>query len=995
MKRIFAISLIFVTGSSAESLPERVTFNKDVRSILSDNCFACHGFDENTREAGLRLDTPEGAYADNHGVRSVVKGDPGASALIERIFEEDPDEIMPPPNSHKTLTDDQKAVLKKWIEQGAEYEDHWAWIAPVSQPIPADVKGREIDYFIRTALEKDGIKASPPAEKWRLVRRLYLDVIGLPPSAEELKRGLEMDTAALVDELLASPHFGERMAIPWLDLVRYADTVGYHGDQPVSVSPYRDYVINAFNANMPFDQFTREQIAGDLLPNATQSQKVASGYNRLNMTTEEGGSQPQEFLAKYSADRVRTTSTVWMGATLGCAECHDHKFDPYTTKDFYSMAAFFADIEEIGVYGNRGRPPEMLVTDPAQEKEIAAIDLEIGAKNAAIEKADVSGGLEKWRSEVLVALEGSEPFDFVWIDDDENAPGGKISGAWTGVTAADSPVFSGSKSWKQQSGAMVQHFFNMAKEPVTVAAGDRLFAYVWMDPKDPPKSLMLQAHSQSKGTWEHRGFWGEDRITYGGTGTNEANHRAMGDLPKAGEWVRLELPVEEIGFVAGDKIDGISFDQFGGLVYWDKAGIWTASGDLRTKSLPADVLAALNVTDKAEVLANYYRGIAPELQPLRDEVAALMAKRETFKNSGRMTLVTVSTKPRMTRVLARGNWMDESGAEVLPAVPEFLGKVSGEGERKSRLDLANWLVAERNPLTSRVFVNRLWKQFFGTGISKGLDDVGVQGEWPRHPALLDWLALEFVRSGWDVKHMVRTIVLSDTYQQKSHPRTELKDSDPFNRRLARQSSYRLEAELVRDSALSISGLLVEKTGGESVNPYQPANYYQHLNFPRREYQPDMGENQWRRGVYTHWQRTFLHPMMKSFDAPSREECTANRPMSNTPLQALVLLNDPTYLECARVFAGRVLTEGGGDFEARLRWAFKEALSREPSAEEITEVRALFDKHLLKFQADTEAAKAYVSVGIAPAISGVDAAEHAAWTSVSRVIFNLHEMIARY
>ena len=933
----------------------------------------------------------------------IVRGDPDASEVFKRLLHEDVDERMPPANTNKTVTPDQITLVRKWIEQGAEYEQHWAWLPPVEQDVPLEWKGREIDYFVHTVLGKQGLTPSPPAEESRLIRRLYLDIVGLPPTGDELRRAQTLDYAVLVDQLLESPHYGERMAIPWLDLVRYADTVGYHGDQPMSVSPYRDYVIDAFNSNMPFDRFTREQIAGDLLSNPTQAQKVASGYNRLNMTTEEGGSQPKEYLSKYAGDRVRTTSVAWMGATLGCAECHDHKFDPYTTKDFYAMEAFFADIEEVGVYNNRGRPPEMVVHDEAERSAIAAIEEQLAIQKAALEN-DVPGlreGQARWESELLQSMESNEPFDFAWIDDDETSPEGKLSGGWNAVKTGDGPVFSGEKSWKQQGDGMIQHYFNLAKEPIVLASGDSLYVNVWMDAANPAKTLMLQAHSNEKGTWGHRGFWGEDRITYGGIGEDSPGHRAMGPLPEIGKWVRLEIPVEQIGFVEGDEIDGLSFDQFGGLVFWDEAGIRSTTGSLRTRALPAPLLAALQVPEDertesdASILSEHYRGVAPELESRREEIAGLLEKREELEKAGRKTLITVSTEPREMRVRPRGNWMDDSGEIVEPAVPEFLGTLNSEDRRLNRLDLADWITSNQNPLTARVFVNRLWKQYFGIGISRVLDDLGAQGEWPVHPELLDWLALEFVRSGWDVKHMVRTIVSSETYRQSSLPRPELSKIDPYNRSLARQSRFRLKAELVRDTALAASGLLVRDIGGGSVNPYQPEGYYQHLNFPKREYQSDTNQNQWRRGVYTHWQRTFLHPMMKSFDAPSRDECAADRPMSNTPLQALVLLNDPSFVECARVFAARVLREGGRDFDARLRWVFLEALSREPVAGEIAEMRSLFEKHLARFQNDHEAARAYVSAGNSPVAEGLNDAEFAAWTSVLRVVLNLHEMIARY
>ena len=478
----------------------------------------------------------------------------------------------------------------------------------------------------------------------------------------------------------------------------------------------------------------------------------------------------------------------------------------------------------------------------------------------------------------------------------------------------------------------------------------------------------------------------------------------MGELPEAGKWVRLEVSAADLGFKPGQPIDGLAFTQFGGIALWDQAGVRTISSSPLIKGLPANVTDILKKPaaewEDAEkkAVSDYYRTIAPELKPLRDKIASAKTKVDELAKQGTKTLVTVSKKPRMMRVLPRGNWLDDSGEEVQPAVPQFLaepGGVKDPDQWLTRLDLANWLVSGENPLTGRVFVNRVWKQLFGTGISKVLDDVGSQGEWPVHPELLDWLAVDFVESGWDIKRLIKTIVMSKTYQQSSRPRAELFEIDPYNRLLARQSSFRLDAELVRDQFLAISGQLVRDVGGVSVYPYQPAGLYRHLNFPRRTYKPSTDQNQWRRGVYTHWQRTFLHPMLKAFDAPSRDECAADRPRSNTPVQALALLNDPSQVESARAFAGRIVSESQGDFVARLRWAYQESLNRPPSDAEIAVLKPLYDRHLAKFREDQKSADEYLSVGLSKVGSMPDKAEHAAWMSVARAIFNLHEIITRY
>ena len=721
-----------------------VRFNRDIRPILSDKCFKCHGPDANHRKADLRLDTLEGALADLGDYAAVVPGAPGKSELIARITTGDEDDVMPPPDTGKTLSDDEKKLFRDWIAQGGEYEAHWAYIPPKRPPMPT-VSARAwpsgaIDRFILARIESTNLSPSPQADAATLARRLHFDLTGLPPSPRLAKR-LASDTspeasARGVDELLASPRFGARLATYWLDLVRYADTVGYHGDQDHAITPYRDWVIKAFNDNLPFDQFTAEQLAGDLLPNATMNQKIASGYNRLLQTSHEGGVQKKEYLAKYSADRVRNVSNAWLGATMGCSECHDHKYDPFTQKDFYSLAAFFAD-----------------------------------------------------------------------VNDDK---------------------------------------------------------------------------------------------TFSGTNT----------LPTKRE---------------------------------------------------------------------------PELQVVSPlDVAQAKLTR---------TMVTGRIKPRTIRVLPRGNWMDDSGEIVEPAVPHFL-PVLKNVNRANRLHLAEWLTSADNPLTARVFVNRLWYLLFGSGLSSTLDDTGSQGEWPTHPGLLDWLAVEFVESGWDVKHIVRLIVTSSAYRQSSLVSPQLREHDPENRLFMRQGRFRLQAETIRDNALAVGGLLNDQMGGKVAKPYQPAGYYSPMNFPKRKYSADMNANQYRRGVYVHWQRQFLHPMLRAFDAPTREECTAQRPVSNTPLAALTLMNDPTFVEAAKGFALRILNEAGATDQQRLAWAWQTALGREPSGKELNVARAFLSETRKRYQADAKAADKLLAVGMLKLPVGMAKPETAAWTVLGQALLNLSETITR-
>jgi hypothetical protein len=776
---LIAVNLLLVTAAGrAEPTLE---FNRDIRPILSNNCFLCHGPDKTHRKANLRLDVENDVYGDRgDGVRVLVPGRPMESDLYVRMVTHDADKKMPPAKAKKMVTAKELATVKRWIEEGAKYQKHWSLMPPVKIEPPA-VKNQTwlrnaIDRFILARLEKEGIAPSPEADRRTLLRRLSFDLTGLPPTPEEVDAFLADKSSdayeKVVKRLLASPHFGERMAVYWLDLVRFADTGGYHSDNHRDITPYRDWVIDAFNKNMAFDRFTVEQLAGDLLPNADRSQKIASGYNRLLQTTEEGGAQAKEYAAKYFADRVRNVSTVWLGLTLGCTECHNHPYDPFTTKEFYQLGAFFVDIQERAV----GRQTQTPLPTPEQEVRIKEFDAKIAAAQAGV--------------------------------------------------------------------------------------------------------VMAKADTESG--------------------------------PKA-------------------------------------------------------------------------------VKVAEDAVKQLQKQRDDFLKSTPQTLVSMTGPVRPIHILPRGNWLDESGEVVSPGTPVSLPPLKFDGKRPTRLDLARWVVAPDNPLPARVFVNRLWMLTFGQGLSKVLDDLGSQGPLPSHPELLDWLATEF-NAKRDVKAMIELIVTSNTYRQSSVVRRDLRQRDPYNQLVARQGRFRLDAEFVRDNALAVSGLLVPKIGGASVKPYQPAGYWRYLNFPTREWQHDKNENQYRRGLYTYWQRTFLQPSLLAFDAPTREECTVDRPRSNTPQQALVLLNDPTYVEASRALAERVLKRDGD--EARIRLAFRLALQRSPDGDEIRIVGELARKQREHYRANAKDAAAFVRIGERPATSAVDVSELATWTNVARALLNLHESITR-
>lgn len=836
------VCLFALASVQALRAEEPVSFNRDIRPILSDTCYACHGPDMNALQAGLRLDIREVALAPaDSGERAIVPGDPEASELLRRVLSDDDGEKMPPPESNKRLTDQQKDLLKRWIAQGAEYQRHWSYEPPVKTAIPTGQNG--VDFLVRQRLAEVGLEPSPAADRRTLIRRLYSDLLGLPPTPEETAAFLVDDQPQayerLVERALASPHFGERMAMGWLDVVRFADTIGYHSDNPRNVWPYRDWVIASFNDNKPFDQFTIEQVAGDLLPDATMQTRVGSAFNRLLLSTEEGGAQAKDYEARMLTDRVRAIGAAWLGQTTGCAQCHDHKFDPITMRDFYSLGAFFADIQEP-IIGRR--EDGMVVASAEEEQKLTALDAKLSAAR-------------KQRDAAAATLDAAQA------------------------------------EW----------------ETKTVAVGVKL-------PELAPDS----------------------------TAPDEAKKAAQ-------------------------------------------AAAAALAKDAKARS-----------AKEKEAIQTYFRTyVDPSHKAEFDAFAQAERERKAYYDSLPKCLVSVSTSNKRTvRILPRGNWMDETGEVVKPALPHYLPQPDVEGRELTRLDLAQWLVSRENPLTARTVMNRLWKQFFGLGLSKVLDDLGAQGEPPPNPALLDWLACEFMDSGWDMKHMVRTIVTSHAYRQVSTATPELLAADPYNREHARQSAFRIDAELVRDYALSVSGLLTRKIGGPSVKPYQPDGYWENLNFPTRQYVADTGESQYRRGLYTWWQRSFLHPSLLAFDAPSREECTAERNRSNIPQQALVLLNDPTYVEASRVFAARILSECQGTNSERIAWAWRQALQRSPRPEELQTVEQLLDKHLKIYRDNPEAAAALLKVGLAPAPSALDSSELAAWAHVARVLLNLHETITR-
>ena len=992
--------------------PSRVSFNRDVRPILANNCYVCHGHDGNRREAGLRLDREEVAKATLPSGRvAVFAEEPDESALLSRILDPDESRRMPHAKSGKPrLTPDQVATLRRWIEEGAPWEPHWAYIPPTRPSVPATGTSswvrNPVDAFVLAGIERAGLSPSPAAGRAELLRRLSFDLTGLPSSPEEV-RAFEEDESETayerqVDRLLASARYGERMAVFWLDLVRYADSVGYHSDNARPMWRYRDWVVSAFNRNMRFDFFTAAQLAGDLLPGASDEEKIASGYNRLLQTTEEGGAQPKEYRAIYLSDRARNVSAVWMGATMGCAQCHDHKFDPYLSRDFYALQAFFADVDEKPV----GRRTPDYLPDAAQKRTIDALDARVARLRKALESH--SPGPEWTRD---LSERSITPFTTLEPVEATSANGTRVL-----IQGNDFSII-----------ASTSHGPKPPRDTYTVRFKTELRGLT---------ALAIEANTFEElpeggpGRGLHGGFVVSEMEVKDEQGRSLALRNATASTPDAGGFspaAAIDGEVAEGGW-ALVTADGESHRLVVELAEPFGTGVGASltlvlhqnQGDLRTlgRFRLAGTTAALPVRTergpqpRPEIMAtagrdpatwtdeqrgalfDFYWRSAPQTEGARRRLRAAELERAEFLQGVPWSFVTTTRDPEPVRLLPRGNWQDDSGEVVRPSVPQFLPPLDTGERRATRLDLARWLTSGENPLTARVLANRLWRLCFGQGLSRTVEDLGSQGEWPSHPELLDWLSVELVDSGWDVKHLVRTLVTSAAYRQSSRLTPFLLERDPDNRLYARQSRFRLDAEFVRDNALEVSGLLSAKMGGESAHPYQPRGYWAHLNFPPREWDDSPGEDQYRRGLYTWWQRTFPQPSLLAFDAPSREECTGERVRSNVPQQALALLNDPTYVEAARVFAARILREGGTSVHARLRFAYARALQRAPSDAEQSVLEGLLEKARAEYSSDPVAARELVTVGQAPVTEDLPVADLAAWTQVARAILNLPELITR-
>jgi len=1063
-----AIPLLWL-GSSAIATAQdkaRLNYGRDVRPILSENCFFCHGQDPKKRMAGLRLDSSEGATADRGGHAAVMPGKPEASLMYQRITEDQPARRMPPVYSNRTLTAGQIAILKRWIEEGGEYSKHWAFVPPQRPPVPETGDrwvAQPIDAFVLKRLQAEGLRPSPAAAPATWLRRVSLDLTGLPPSPAELDafsedakaRGEAAYTAA-ADRLLASPRYGERMAMDWLDVARYADTHGFNNDAARSMWRWRDWVIQSFNDNMPYDRFLTEQLAGDLLPNATLNQRIATGFGRNHVINSEGGIIEEEYRVEYVTDRVRTLGMAWLGLTLECAHCNDHKFDPITQRDHYRFFAFFNSIAEQGEDGRVANAVPMIPapTDAQQQKmrelesAISGLEEDIRSreKNWTWRRKEAAQALQV-AAEVHVPEGAALQIGCESANEFKQPPekgfalaAGVVGQACVTGNATPKPETAGKGVRVTKRGPLTFSFWlqpgpadtNVAllsavdytSNPVSTIYGKGIEVRLVNGELEFRLADRFPAYSvwvRSEGAGVTAGQWRHIAIVYEGAAGRDA-------MRVEASWVRLfadgrELPVRvlnddlSIPDVKDDKASltcfRIGWDTNPGSPRYqgrlDEIAVWTKAltpveitGLFEKQALPYAVArerqrqatAIESGWLRAAVLGRTDATLATErgkLDGLRDEWLALRRSAPTV-----MVMQELPT-PRETHVLQRGSY-NTFGERVEPGVPEQLLGAWPEGAPKNRLGLALWLTKPDHPLTSRVVVNRFWQQLFGLGLVKTSDNFGLQGEWPSHPELLDWMAREFVDSGWNVKALMKMMVLSSTYRQDSSASPELIARDPENRLLARGPRFRLPAEIIRDQALEISGLLKNRLGGPGVYPYQPKDLYKGIvvaaNYPGTRYVESTGDDLYRRSLYIFWKRTVPHPTMTVFDAPDREVCTVRRSTTNTPLQALTLLNDPIFVEAARKLAERSIKEGGASPAGRLDFAFRLATGRAPDDQERLILRKTLDQMLAAYRTDATGAEALLGVGASPRDPAIPAAELAAYTAVANMILNMDEVITK-
>lgn len=987
-------------------------FDRDIRPILSDNCFQCHGPDAKHREGNLRLDTRNGLFADLDGYKVVAPGDLENSELFFRISQEDPQERMPPPEADRHLTEDEIELLKTWISEGAGWKQHWS-MAPPEMPDQPEIDEHDwvknpIDAFILKRLEKDGLEPSKPADPRILARRIHFDITGLPPNPEAIEDFLKTPVNESIQKLFNSQSYGEKMAIRWLDAARYADTSGYQNDGWREMWRWRDWVIEAYNANMPFDQFTIEQLAGDLLPTPTLEQMIATGFNRNHRGNAEGGIIPEEYQVEYVVDRVDTTFTIWQGVTMGCARCHNHKYDSISQKDYYQVFAMFNNIPENGRAWKEGNSePWLKAPTRNQQDELAALikrDLET---RKIWEKAKANYQMEfaDWES-----------------------------------SASNLP-----ENWTVTDGLVVHEYVNPdnIKEPIVVpnlngSAYAHLGNFGYFD--EFSFGVRLKVDQFKEGTVlsrmvpvpEGRGY----NLHLTGKGTLQANfvQRWLDDSVKVeikepiplGEWVHIWVNyggtrrAKDIGiYLNGEWVPHkINYDFLNQNFSSDEP-MRIGKGMADLDGTVDDVRFYDRMLTENEIRVVFEQSTLGSIVDLAANARSRSQKAKLdhffisqsgpkylrtaygdWQNANRMltkfdevlptVMVMRDEMPRITRVLERGIY-DQPGEKVVPGVPASLPPLP-EDYPANRLGLAKWLVSGQNPLTARVAINRLWRDLFGTGLVKTTEDFGVQGERPSHPQLLDWLAVEFMESGWDIQHMLRLMLTSNTYQQSSKLSPELLEKDPENRLLARGPRFRLPAEMIRDQALAASGLLHHEIGGPSVKTYQPDGLWADFASDK-DYVLAEGKDLYRRSLYTYWKRTVPPPMMINFDAAGREACDEAIRRTNTPLQALNLMNDVTFVEAARVLAQRILS-AEKDEESILQNVFSRVLSRPPNGDEIKVLLSSKNRYYEKYTKDPDAAQALISFGERPVDPAISTATLASWTMICSTLLNLDETVSK-
>lgn len=1031
-----------VSNGYDEKGSNKVRFNRDIRPILSQSCFRCHGFDEKTREAGLRLDTAEGAHAiRENGLAPIVPGDLNRSIAWGRILSEDPDSVMPPPKSNRQLTEQEKELIKLWIEQGAEYEKHWSF-----EPVQPTTRDFSIDQLLDREIANVGLSTTPRADPVTLIRRVSFTLTGLPPTPEQVNRFVgdpsDEQYEKLVEEFLSNPHYGEEMAKHWLDVARYGDTHGLHLDNERTMWAYRDWVIDVFNENLPFDQFTIEQLAGDLLPSPTQKQLVATGFNRCNVTTSEGGAIDEEFLFRYAVDRTSTTVQAWLGITGGCAVCHDHKYDPLSTKEFYSLYSFFYSAADPAMDGNiRDTKPFLKLATPEQQQkldELKAKESQLRAALLAIANDPVR------RCDLQIARpETSERLAIPGISEDTTASHVWRSEVWlndlmplsvsarntsrnaeTWVSSGDSPM--GQRFIRQSFGDKFEQFLSGGWLTNELPKNGSLSFWVRPDRYETPVSIYVQVKADNK---EVRRVWTNSVENGRAVGGNEKT--ILGPVPKPGVWTQLTVSLAELP--AGSSLQELQFGLFGGVCDWD-GFVCTGSFERPTsepswiawwkkqsgRSLPlADGLTEKLIKDgpnknegadararaqaESAVAAYYYAyigdDVSEEIRQTRAEWERIRIAIADLESQIPGTLVyRDEATPRQAYIMTRGQY-DQKGEAVEPNTPAFLPPLvkADPNSRPSRLDLAKWLVSTENPLTARVAVNRLWQQVYGTGLVQTSDDFGTQGTPPTHPELLDALAAEFMASGWDIKRLMKKLVMTRAFQRSAEVSEQDGKIDPENRFLARGPRIRLDAEQIRDNVLASAGLLNREFGGAGFKGYQPPGIWEPVGYGdsnTRYYVQDHGASIYRRSIYAFFKRTAPPPFMSNFDAPNREQFCSRRERSNTPLQALQLMNDIQYVEAARYLAENIVRQDLASNRERLQAIFRKALTREPTESELAQLQAAYDAFQDRFQASPDDAQRLLKVGESPADPNLKAAEVAALCLVSNLVFNLDEFVNR-